>query len=232
MKLVLVCGPWGSGTSAVAGLLQRIGALGLQPYFMTKDPHTPNSYESIPFRQTVLRYANLPTLSLIPRKPGAVQTGLRALQRRIEKQEFGPYDLHSNKPIFLKFPLSALMIPQICEVFDTKLIYVMRALEDIERTRTRRNWLSYYGAQGAAVIYGHMSAALKNHAYPTMQVDYSDLLASPTVNAKKIAQFSGLDPSSVQLRHAVGSVMSPPGRKRRKRSSTTVIASKTQSTTT
>ena len=202
MKVILICGPWGGGTSAVAGLLERIGALGLGPYFMTGDPNTPNSYESVPFRETILRYANQPTLSLISCAPGAVQSGLRSLQRRIEQREFGPYDPRSPKPIFLKYPLSALMIPEICEVFDTKLIYVMRPLEDIERTRLRRNWLPYFGAEGAAVIYNHMSAALKQHAYPTLTIDYSDLLASPMVHACNIARFVGLEPSPTELRQA------------------------------
>jgi tetratricopeptide (TPR) repeat protein len=141
LNVILICGPWGSGTSVVAGLLDRLGAFGLAPYFETKDLKTANSYESMPFREIILRYASQPSLSLIPCAPGALQSDLQSLQTRIEEQEFGPYDLHSPKPIFLKYPLSALLIPQICEVFDTKLIYVIRPLEDIARTQEQASKL-------------------------------------------------------------------------------------------
>ena len=212
VKVILICGPWGSGTSVVAGLLERMGAFGLGPYFETDDPKTANSYESIPFREIIrngLGYPSQPGLSFTPPVPGAVQSGLRSLQSRIKQQEFGPYDLLSSKPIFLKYPLSAFVISQICEVFDTKLIYVMRPLEDIEQTRLRRNWEPYYGAEGAALIYEEMSAAMKHHSYPTMKIDYKDLLASPMVHASDIAQFVGLDLSPAELRHAVDFVRKP-----------------------
>ena len=206
LKVVLICGPWGSGTSVVAALLEGMGASGFGPYFETNDPNTPNSYKSIPFRETILRYASQPTLSLIPCASGAVQSGLRSLQRRIEQQEFGSYDLRSPKPIFLKYPLAALMIPEICEVFDTKLVYVMRPLEDIERTRLRRDWPPYFGAEGAAVIYNYMSAALKHNTHPTMNIDFTDLLASPIIHAYNIARFVGLEPSPTELGKAVDTV--------------------------
>jgi glycosyltransferase involved in cell wall biosynthesis len=212
LKLVLVCGPWGSGTTAIAGMLERLGALGVGPYFETADPNTPNSYESIPFRETIryaLGYPSEQTFSFAAGALDAVQCGLRVLQSRIEQQEFGPYDLHFPKPIFLKYPLSALVISQICEVFDTKLIYVMRSLEDIERTRLRRNWPAYYGAEGASMIYSHMSAALKNRENQTMTIDYKQLLASPVIHARDIAEFAGLEPSAKELRRATDFVEKP-----------------------
>ena len=208
MKLLLICGPWGSGTSAVAGLLERMGGFGLGPYFMTNDPDTPNSYESIAFRDLILQYASQPTISPIPSVPGAVQSALRRLQQRIEQQEFGPYDVHSTKTIFVKHPLSALLISEICEAFDTKLIYVMRPLEDIERTRLRRNWLPYFGAAGATAIYQYMADALTQLTNPTMTIDYTDLLASPMAHARDIARFADLQPSAAELDNAVAFIAS------------------------
>ena len=58
MRAVLVCGPWGSGTTAVAGLLERLGAVGFGPYFHTNDPRTPNAYEFLPFRALITRFAS------------------------------------------------------------------------------------------------------------------------------------------------------------------------------
>ena len=49
IKLILVCGPFGSGTTAVAGVLAGLGLPGIEP-FVSNDEHTPNTFESIAFR--------------------------------------------------------------------------------------------------------------------------------------------------------------------------------------
>ena len=212
LKVILVCGPFGSGTSVVTGLLDRMGVLGLGPYFETDDPKTENTYESVEFREIIrnaLGYPSQPGLPFTAPVTGAVQSGLRSLQTRIVQQEFGPFDLRSPKLIFLKYPMSAFVIPQICEVFDTKLIYVMRPLEDIERTRLRRNWPPYYGSEGAALIYEQMSAIQKHHSHQIMNIDYKDLLTSPMVQASNIAVFAGLDLCPAELQNAVDFVRKP-----------------------
>src|SRR5262249_12197083 len=138
MKLLLVCGPWSSGTSLVAGLLARVGATGFGPHFTTNDPHTGNSYELVAFRDLVQTFASEQTLSV---RPGIdIKAQLRNFHNRIVNQELGYYDDKPDAPIFLKYPLSALVIPEICAVFDTRLIYVLRPLADIEVTRRRRGW--------------------------------------------------------------------------------------------
>jgi len=82
-----------------------MGAFGLAPYFKTTDPRTPNSYESIAFREIILRYISEANISLVScASPGVVQSELRDLKRRIEQQEFGAYDLRSSNPILLKYP--------------------------------------------------------------------------------------------------------------------------------
>jgi len=206
MNIVLICGPWGSGTTLIAQILDRLGIVGLPPYFMTNDPGTPNSYESIAFRETILQYVSEPTLSLITGRPGDVQSGLRRLLQLIEQQESGTDYAGFAKPIFLKYPACAPLIPQICEVFDTKLIYVWRSLEDIEQTRIRRNWFPYLGGQTAPLIYDQMSAALKQHPNPTMNIDFKEVLLSPKKAVRDIAQFVGLEPTREESRRAVGVV--------------------------
>ena len=202
-KAVLVCGPWGSGTSAVAGLLHHMGAFGIGPYILTTDAKTRNSFESIPFAKVINPHVSGETLAFKPGAQEAVRSDLQNLRRRIEQQEFGPYDIRSSKVIFFKNQAAALFIPEICEVFDMKLIYVMRPLKDIELTRLRRLWLPLVGALGAATIYTHMSNALTRYAHSTMILNYKDLLESPTVYARDMARFAGLDPSLSDLEQAV-----------------------------
>src|SRR5262245_25216782 len=105
MKLVLVCGPWSSGTSVVAGLLARLGATGFAPHWITYDPRTGNSYELVAFRDLVQTFASEQTLSV---RPGIdIKAQLRNFHDRVVNQELGYYDDKSNTPIFLKYPLSA-----------------------------------------------------------------------------------------------------------------------------
>jgi hypothetical protein len=101
IKLLLICGPWGSGTTAVAGMVARLGAQGFGPYLRTPDERTPVSYEFIHFRATILRYASEDTLAARPGAAEAALDGMRDLHRRIELQEFGPYDPRGPAPIFL-----------------------------------------------------------------------------------------------------------------------------------
>ena len=120
MDLILVCGPWSSGTTAVSGMLAELGARGLPPYFATNDPRTPNSFESLAFRELIGELIEEDTLRLRVDWP-TVRTRLAGFRDRVEA-EAG----EDVAPLFLKYPLSALLIPEICQAFSTRLVYVLR----------------------------------------------------------------------------------------------------------
>lgn len=200
MKLLLVCGPWSSGTSVVAGLLAKLGAAGFGPYFNTNDERTSDSYELVAFRNLVQAFASEETLSV---KPGIdVRAQLRTFHDRIVNQELGLYDAKSGGPIFLKYPLSALVIPQICDVFETRLVYVVRSVQDIEATRRRRGWPEQFGAKGAELIYTCMFTALVNYSFPTLILRYHELLATPIEHVDKLAKFTGLTAATAKIADA------------------------------
>jgi hypothetical protein len=204
MKLLLVCGPFGSGTTAVAGLLARLGAIGFGPYYQPADERTPDSHELIAFRDLMLTLASEETTSL---KPGAdVKAALEIFRDRIAKQEFGPYDSSAGIPIFLKHPLAALIIPQICAVFETRLIYLVRPVRDIESSRVRRKWGAQYGAKAAGIIYSQMFGALIDHSFPTTIVRYAELINSPLDHARRLAGFAGLKSDADVMREAAAFV--------------------------
>jgi hypothetical protein len=206
MKLVLICGPWGSGTTAVAGMMAKLGARGFGPYVYPGDPQTPNSFEFVAFRESILRLASEDSVGLIPGALKTARTELRRLHRRIEDQKFGSHDPNGSIPIFFKYPLSALLIPKICNVFDTRLIYVIRSLEDIERTRVRRKWSPHFGSDGAKIIYRAMNDFEQMHSHPIFTLRYVDLISEPARYALELARFSGLEPNPAQFRRAVGFV--------------------------
>jgi hypothetical protein len=208
MKLILVCGPFGSGTTAVAGVLARLGASGFGPYHQPADPLTANSYELVAFRDLLLSVASEETLTLTA--AGDVKAALEHLRNRIMHQEFGPYDEKSATPIFLKHPLAALIIPQICAAFETRLVYMIRPVRDIETSRQRRKWPVRYGAQGASIIYSHMFDALINYAVPTTLVRYSELIQQPDGHARRLARFTGLNSSADMVGEAAAFVRRQP----------------------
>ena len=186
MQLVLVCGPWSSGTTVVAGLLERLGLRGLPPYFVTSDPRTPNSFESVEFRRLIGELIDEDTLRMRVDWPVAQQR-LLEFRQHIEQQAGG-----DATPLFLKYPPSALLIPEICRVFETRLVYVLRPMQAIEATCERRNWEAQFGAAGAQVIYPAMFQALVDHEYSTHLVRYTELLRDPVAHTGALARFCGL----------------------------------------
>jgi hypothetical protein len=207
MKLILVCGPFGSGTTAVAGLLARLGAVGFGPYYRPTDALTPDSHELVAFRDLILTLASEETTTLLPEAD--VKTALDRFRERIGSQEFGHYDDKAEIPIFLKHPLAALIIPQICAAFATRLIYLVRPVREIELSRRRRNWGAQYGAKAAGIIYSHMFNALINHSFPTTIVRYAELIDSPLEHARRLAVFAGLESDPDVMREAAAFVRSP-----------------------
>jgi hypothetical protein len=184
-------------------MLSALGAQGFGPYYVTSDLRTQTSFEFTAFRETVLRHASEGTVARTSDSARAVRISLRLLHRRIERQEFGPYESRGSVPVFFKYPLSALLIPQICQTFDTRLVYVVRPLEDIEQTRRRRGWGWQFGRAGAEILYREMLSAAQSQSHPILEIDYPRLLASRTAQARELAHFAGLTPSARSLEDAI-----------------------------
>lgn len=186
MQLILVCGPWSSGTTIVASMLEQLGLRGLPPYFITRDPRTPNSFESMDFRRLIGELVDENTLRM------RVDWS-RAQQRLLEfRNSLEQRSDDAVPPLFLKYPPSALLIPEICQAFATRLVYVLRPMRAIEATRERRNWDIQFGAAGAQVLYPQMFQALVDHEFPTHLVRYTELLRDPLAHAGQLARFCGL----------------------------------------
>lgn len=202
MQLILVCGPWSSGTTVVAGMLERLGLRGLPPYFHTSDPRTPNSFESIEFRRLIGELLDENTLRMRVERSLALGRLLEFRNRLEQQAEVGA------APLFLKYPLSALLIPEISQVFETRLVYVLRPMRAIEATRERRNWAYQFGAAGAQVLYPAMFQALVDHEFPTHIVRYTELLRDPAAHAAQLARFCGMPADADVVASAAATVRS------------------------
>jgi hypothetical protein len=207
MSLILVCGPWGSGTTAVSGMLDTLGLNGFGPYFQTNDPRTPNAFESIAFRDVVGSFAS-------EQPPRRTKESSEIIEKLKDfKSELESYraanGIPEDRAIFLKYPLSALIIPELAAVFPIRLVYVLRPLIDIEATRIRRQWSSDFGEAGAKIVYSWMFRCLIDHSLATLIVRYPDVIRNPVEHARKLAAFAGLTAVPQALVVASAAVIRP-----------------------
>ena len=186
MRLILVCGPWSSGTTAVSAMLEQLGARGLPPYLHTNDPRTGNSFESLAFRAMIGELIDENTLNM--------RVDWASAQRRIAafREQLESTIGDSVAPLFLKYPLSAVLIPEICKAFPARLVCVLRPMAEIEATRERRGWPAQFGAVGARVLYPRMFEALIETRTPMLMLRYADVIEQPVANAEQLARFCEL----------------------------------------
>lgn len=179
MKLVLICGAWGSGTSVATGALVRLGYHAPGPFFLSNDPRTPNTYECLPFIELVRKLVSDTTLQLSVPSRDVVLEELAAFKETFLRQACRQRGVSEDGPVVLKHPLSAVILNEITRVFDARLIVLLRPLDQIEETRRRRNWSAVYGEAGAKLVYTHIFNHIVLCDTPAMVVKYSELVKHP-----------------------------------------------------
>lgn len=187
-RLILICGSWGSGTSVVAKIIENVGISTDGPCLKINDPKTIDSYESLRFRDEIQKIVDEQTLKIKVNIDEARKILMN--YRNALNEDF--YKKNINKPLYLKYPLASLIIEQLKEIFDIRLIYVLRPIKDIESSRVRRGWLNKnLGGEGAKIIYGRLFDILLNHDIPTILIKYDELRKNPEIFIKQILSISG-----------------------------------------
>lgn len=184
-KVVVVLGPWSSGTSAVAGVVAALGAAAHPPFGRVADPSTPVSFESGSLREIVVGAFNHEDLTR-----GSLPTG--AISRLGEWAGTAALSV-------AKMPMLCWFVPEMVEAWDACFIVVHRDLAAIEATRVRRDWPDEYGAKGAEVVYPLIERDLPSEA-PRLDIDYATLLEDPAGAGVRIAEFCGLTPDTEAVR--------------------------------
>ena len=188
LNAVFVCGPWGSGTSLVTKLLLKVGFLGLEPYFMTNDPKTPNSYEAVAFRNLLMRYCDEEFISRKVSKDLIISELIKFQQSLTPLVADKPTEIRA-RPFVFKHALSALILEELNSVFDCQFIFVKRPLEEIEAGRLRRDWRPYLGAQGAEIINGEIEKFARTHPQNSFFLDYKKLTSTPKETIQALLTF-------------------------------------------
>lgn len=198
LPVLCVLGNWSSGTTAVTGYIERLGAFTCPPHVRTNDPRTPDSYESLEFRNQCANTVDEGTFSdLGDRK--AFKTWLQGWIRKKSAEAA----LSGCSHIAIKHPLSAFLVSEIHEACNPKWIVVTRPFDKIEGTRLRRKWHPYYGAQGANKVYSSIFSSLIKIEASYLTISFTDFLSGSIVRQQLIA-YSGINPNKEKKAHAEG----------------------------
>lgn len=191
MQKVVILGAWASGTSAMAGILERMGFYTCPSHWITYDERTPISYEPNSLREIVLPCMEEAELAYKPELDrAALQRALADWSAAEEKKaEQGGW-----QGLAIKLPHLAFFLPEVCAAWDPEFLVMTRRLNDIESTRQRRAWQPYLGAPGAKAIYGKLFSDLLALQRSYLTVAFDELRGEPGREVDRIAAFIGLAP--------------------------------------
>ena len=195
---VFVLGAYGSGTTAVTGVLDELGVFTFPPHFHTNDPRTPCAYEPVQLKKILLRHLSEQDMEVT----GDVDQLMQEIGRWLL------YVVENEKPAAsvaaLKHSLLTVILPEILPRLRPKVIVVNRPYEDIERTRVRRNWPAYLGAQGAKKIYENINSGLVRYNKENiLDISFPELLSSPVKYIKLLNDFCGLGNDNARINNAL-----------------------------
>jgi hypothetical protein len=191
IKIIVVLGPYSSGTTAVTGYLARLGAFSCPPHYRTNDPKTPDSYESRSLRDFLVSLVD--EISLTPRQDSASEFA-EWFPEWIREQKSRAFSKGFSR-VIIKHPLASFFIKEIQETCQPAFIVITRPFEKIEKSRERRGWHAVYGRQGAKVIYNTIfNAIVDQEGINVLTVDYASFRSNPAMDGRLLS-WTGMDPS-------------------------------------
>jgi hypothetical protein len=206
-KILLICGPWGSGSSALTGFLAHAGFFCPEPYHMVPDPLTPKSFETDAFRLALAPFVSEPKLVLIGEHSKIIESLLNFKNDFLMKKS---NHLLSGREFFmLKHPTSSFFLNELSQIFDISVLVVLRSFDDIELTRKRRKWPIIFGAKGAKVIYEKIFTYLIQSKTKFECIRYDEMLANPELILSKVSTFSGVSFTQDEIKSAISFVSAP-----------------------
>jgi len=206
--ITLVCGAWGSGTSALCAIINALGVYAGKNFYRTGDPRTPNSFELSSFNTLVQELVDETTLQ----KKQTSQITLDKIQSFSQQLLFQRKDLNSPTIQLLKTPACSAILGELNEVFSIKLIVCLRDLDSIEQSRLRRGWDKHLGRSGGEKIYSQINSFISKTNLPYIKVHYNDVKNEYRCKEliKTLSDFLGIAPSLEQTKNALKSVARKP----------------------
>lgn len=201
--IALVCGPWGSGTSALCAVLDALGVHAKGPFFQTNDPLTPACFEMLAFNKLVNQLVDESTLEC--KRPSNV---IKQQLISFRDQLFTNRGSKLSNIQLLKTPASSALLPELQKVFSLKLLICLRDFESIENSRQRRGWPEHLGKAGAERIYRQLLNFTACSDVPALFVRHRDLIEPERLRHLLInlSDFLVLKPTLQQRQRALKAV--------------------------
>lgn len=187
---------WGTGSTAVTGYMDKLGAYSCPPHFHTNDEKTPNSFEPLELRNLLNGYIS--ELDFKVKKDSKLFE--KPFSTWIKNQNKIAYE-NKHTHLVLKHPLLIFFLPTILKYCDASIIYVIRNLDSVERTRNRRGWPANLGREGAMKIHNIIYDLSFKLQKPILQLPYESFISN-NKSRLELINFTGLRPSKAQIMKA------------------------------
>ena len=197
MKVILVLASWSSGSTAVAGFLDKCGCYSCPPHQTTDDIKTPVAYESKQYRDALVNCIDECTLKI----KGSAEDFESFFKEWIAQQYVKARE-NGCSSIILKHPLQSFLLQKITKHISPICVVVTRPLAKIEQTRLRRKWHPVYGAAGAKAVYNATYIYLHENGYCYMAIPYEKFREDDFVR-KQLLSFCGINPTIEQMHSAI-----------------------------
>ena len=203
LTYVCILAPWSSGSSALAGFLHHCGAHTCPPHLLSNDKRTPNTFESLAYRNKLhefikINFPNRETCEFNPSADCSIFENF--FSEWIQNQSEIATNLNKTH-IVLKHALQTFALNSLTKFIEPKFIVLERSIEEIERTRVRRNWSAEHGKIGAASIYFETENYLNTTKTPHFTISF-DAFRKEKKTRDALLQFCKMFPSIDQLENA------------------------------
>ena len=193
---VAVVGLYNSGSSAVAGMLHRLGVSMGPPFWNNSRELDPdNHYESYDLAWHLRQWWDEPRL--IESAPAAQRRTY--LRKWVELQE-----TRTEGAVGAKHPLLAMCLDDLSEAWGESLhlIRIWRPLPDSIAGLERRRWFPGFEQALQKQIHSRMEAQLEKSPARLLTLNWDELHAEPVRHAALLCGFLGIDRSREQLEFA------------------------------
>lgn len=193
ISVIVLLSAWSTGSTSVAGFLDRCGVYTCPPHQRTNDSCTPVAYEPLVYRDALAEYID--ELSFTRKNDAKIFVDF--FVNWIAEQKQNALE-NCCKHIALKHPLQTFMLPVIDRLVSPEYVMITRPYSDIEKTRQRRKWYPIYGKAGAKVIYDTANLYLQDNSKEYFSLPYAKFRTDRRLQ-RKLLRYLEISPGKEQL---------------------------------
>lgn len=203
-RRIAVLGLYNSGSTAIAGMLHRMGVYLGRQFWENSDDNSPdNHYEALYLAEHLRRWWDEP--KIIEKTPAADR--IRFLNTWIMQRES-----ERAGPVGAKHPLLSMCVPDLAEAWgeSTCFLWCWRPLDESIAGLLRRNWWSKENMLSAQQRLWDTLHRLEGSKHRLFRLEWNQVKTDPDWGARELARLAGLEPSEEQFRTARAFVRTSP----------------------